>query len=105
MSKVFTYRFPILYLLLAAISMMTCTSVYANDNNTLVNSGEEVETMEVKDNVEEDKEFSNYDIEKDDALLSIDLHIIQASCYYFSDQKDMALFNCYLGIVLPPPES
>lgn len=79
--------------------------MYANDNNALINIGEEVETMEVKDNVEEDKEFPNYDIEEDDALLSIASHIIKASYYYFSDQKDMALFNCYLGIVLPPPES
>jgi hypothetical protein len=105
MSKAYTYRLPILHLLLAAILMMCFSSMYANDNNALLNSGEEVETMEMKDNVEEDKEFSNYDLDKDDALLSIASPIIQTSYYYYSDQKNMALFNCYLGIVLPPPES
>ena len=91
--------------LFLAVIILTCVSdVYANDMKAFDKNIEEVETMELKDQLEEEKEISKNDLDEDDALQSFHVYNANTLNNYIHDQKNLVLLLDYSGIILPPPE-
>ena len=91
-----------------AVILTACLSdVYAYDVNVLENNLEEleIESTSSKDNVEENKELSGFDVDKEVVTLQfIQFHLF-LTLNFHPLQSDAVLIPCFSDVFLPPPET